>query len=263
MFYGWTKGLISSQSQSEHRKLADSPVHSTAPHLGLVIASLIIAVWGMSLKELLVIDLSLIRLPILVLFIGWQTFLYTGLFVTAHDAMHGAISPGHSKIDTYFGTLALLLYGLLPYQKLCRIHSLHHCYPASLLDPDFHGDKHRHVVLWYLGFIYSHGSAWSSCGLAVLYLIAHGVFQIEHMNLILFWISPSLLSSFQLFYFGTFQPHREPPEGYTNTFRTKTIARPFLWSLLSCYHFGYHYEHHRYPDAPWWLLPSLRPRCSQ
>ncbi|HYD98464.1 MAG TPA: fatty acid desaturase, partial [Alphaproteobacteria bacterium] len=33
-----------------------------------------------------------------------------------------------------------------------------------------------------------------------------------------------------------------------------------LVSLLTCYHFGHHHEHHLRPDVPWWRLPSLRPR---
>jgi len=32
---------------------------------------------------------------------------------------------------------------------------------------------------------------------------------------------------------------------------------PWL-SLLTCYHFGYHREHHEAPGVPWWRLPELR-----
>ncbi|MFA9473554.1 MAG: fatty acid desaturase [Filomicrobium sp.] len=27
-------------------------------------------------------------------------------------------------------------------------------------------------------------------------------------------------------------------------------------SLLTCFHFGYHHEHHLQPDVPWWRLPD-------
>ena len=31
-----------------------------------------------------------------------------------------------------------------------------------------------------------------------------------------------------------------------------------LTSLATCFHFGYHLEHHRRPDVPWWALPDAR-----
>jgi beta-carotene ketolase (CrtW type) len=27
-----------------------------------------------------------------------------------------------------------------------------------------------------------------------------------------------------------------------------------VWAFVSCYFFGYHYEHHDSPATPWWLL---------
>jgi beta-carotene ketolase (CrtW type) len=29
-------------------------------------------------------------------------------------------------------------------------------------------------------------------------------------------------------------------------------------SLLTCFHFGYHHEHHDTPWVPWWKLPAQR-----
>lgn len=31
-----------------------------------------------------------------------------------------------------------------------------------------------------------------------------------------------------------------------------------LLSFLTCYHFDYHWEHHRWPYAPWWQLPLCK-----
>ncbi|MDT8325299.1 MAG: fatty acid desaturase, partial [Bacteroidota bacterium] len=31
-----------------------------------------------------------------------------------------------------------------------------------------------------------------------------------------------------------------------------------LFSFLTCYHFGYHEEHHTRPGVPWWRLPAAR-----
>jgi beta-carotene/zeaxanthin 4-ketolase len=176
------------------------------------------------------------------------------LFVTAHDAMHGSVCPNCPSANRVTGIIALLLYGLLPYQTLRLTHFQHHRHPASSQDPDFHQNQRSHIFHWYFDFFWSHKCNWSILGLAVVYLILHYFLEISHINLILFWIMPSLLSSFQLFYFGTYLAHKEPLGGYKNSHRTQTIERSFLWSLISCYHFGYHDEHHQYPQVPWWLL---------
>lgn len=32
-------------------------------------------------------------------------------------------------------------------------------------------------------------------------------------------------------------------------------------SFLTCYYFGYHLEHHLYPNVPWWRLPERYAAC--
>ncbi|MCC5658983.1 fatty acid desaturase [Nostoc sp. XA010] len=32
---------------------------------------------------------------------------------------------------------------------------------------------------------------------------------------------------------------------------------------MSCYYFGYHQEHHEYPDVPWWKLPAYKHKAWQ
>ncbi|MGK7928227.1 MAG: fatty acid desaturase, partial [Spirulina sp.] len=78
------------------------------------------------------------------------------------------------------------------------------------------------------------------------------------LNLLLFWLLPSAFSSLQLFFFGTFLPHRQPKGGYNNPHRAQSHALPIFWSFIACYHFGYHREHHENLDVPWWKLPELR-----
>ena len=94
-------------------------------------------------------------------------------------------------------------------------------------------------------------------GMTIVYHSVKNIFHIPEINLILFWAIPLLISSIQLFYFGTYLPHREPLEGYQNSYRTQSIYRPFFWSFISCYHFGYHEEHHKYPYVAWWELPMI------
>jgi beta-carotene ketolase (CrtW type) len=78
------------------------------------------------------------------------------------------------------------------------------------------------------------------------------------LNLIYFWVVPALLSTVQLFYFGTYLPHRELTEPYKDQHRARSNNYSNIFSLLTCYHFGYHWEHHEYPHIAWWRLPLMR-----
>jgi beta-carotene/zeaxanthin 4-ketolase len=187
-----------------------------------------------------------------------QTFLYTGLFITAHDAMHGVVCVSNNKMNHFIGWLCLILYGFLSYSKLLKKHWLHHHHPASSIDPDFHNGKYKNFLPWYLFFMKNYWSWRQILFLTTLYNLLHySYLNIPQVNLNLFWVIPSLLSSLQLFYFGTFLPHREPSEGYIQPHRAKTISHPVWLSFITCYHFGYHEEHHEFPHAPWWDLPNV------
>lgn len=244
------------QPPSLQIKLA--PVLKTkSPFGGISIAIVIISVWAISLGFLLFLDLSQVKFLMLIPILLWQTFLYTGLFITAHDAMHGVVFSKNSKINHFVGSLCLSLYGLLPYKTLLKKHWLHHHNPASEIDPDFHDGKNTNFFAWYFYFMKSY---WSWRQIITLIIIYHSVNHILHIpinNLTYFWVIPSLLSSLQLFYFGTFLPHSKPKSGYIQPHCAQTINRPIWWSFITCYHFGYHKEHHEYPHAAWWQLPEV------
>lgn len=229
---------------------------------GLAIALAIISLWAMSLIFLLSLDLD--QIPIIWIGVGLvlQTFLYTGLFITAHDAMHGVVYPKNTIINNFVGTVALLVYGLFSYKELLKKHHLHHRFPSSEKDPDFHDLKHKDFFSWYLYFMKNYWSWTRLMGLALIFIILHFALQISIANIALFWIIPSLLSSVQLFYFGTFLTHQEPKGGYTNPHRAESTSFSVLWSFITCYHFGYHEEHHQYPNVPWWKLPEVRKQHS-
>ena len=192
------------------------------------------------------------------LLIPWFTFLYTGLFVTGPDAMHGIVAPHHPRLNRALGTLVLFLYGLIPYSKLYRAHREHHRFPAQRRDPDFHsGGQKRHPILWYFKFMRSYWTLQQTIGLVIIYNGLHRVVGVPEANLLLFWATPSLLSSVQLFYFGTYLVHRERPDTYDTPLCSNSFYWPYLLSLLACYHFSYHREHHAFPDVPWWQLPQV------
>ena len=232
-------------------------VESDSSSRGIIIAFAIIAIWATSLFFLLSLNLS--KLPTLwvLLAILWQTFLYTGLFITAHDAMHGVVFPQNRKINNLVGTLAVFLFGLFSYEELLKKHWLHHKHPAKELDPDFHNGKYKNFFAWYFQFMKNYWSWTRLVGLMILFNIISYTIHTPEKNLTLFWVLPSILSSLQLFYFGSFLPHREPAGGYTNEHFAQSSQFPVFWSFITCYHFGYHKEHHEYPHVPWWRLPVV------
>lgn len=223
---------------------------------GFFIALTIISLWIIHLIFLLTQPLPAVYIIIPFMFI--QSFLYTGLFITAHDAMHGQVLPKNRKINDLIGTIAVRLYAFFSYKNLLSKHWEHHKQPATQDDPDFHDARHRGFFHWYLHFMANYLSWQQIIGMAIVFNVMRYLLHIPTMNLILFWIIPAFVSTFQLFYFGTFLPHRELDEGYKDHHRARSNNYSVFWSFLSCYHFGYHWEHHEYPYIPWWQLPAIR-----
>ena len=225
---------------------------------GLCIAIIIIGAWGLSLGLFLTHDVAHINIALMPIGILFQTFLYTGLFITAHDAMHGSVCPAHPRINNVIGSIAVRLYALFSYPKLLEKHWAHHRAPASEADPDFHDGQHANFLAWYFRFMKEYLSWWQLIGMAMVFQVMEYVLMIPAINLLLFWVTPALLSTLQLFYFGTYLPHRTPASGYDNPHCAQSNAYSTFWSFITCYHFGYHWEHHEYPYVPWWGLPRMR-----
>ena len=227
---------------------------------GITAALTVIGLWAVSLGILLSADEALVWwAPLAVLL---QTFLYTGLFITAHDAMHGTIAPAFPRFNRFIGAACVALYALFSFRRLQRAHRAHHQHPASTEDPDFHDGEHDGLIRWYLHFMVGYVSPLQILGMAAIFNVFLYVGGVPVANLILFWIVPSLLSTLQLFYFGTVLPHREPQGGYDDPHRARSNDFSPLVSFLTCYHFGYHWEHHERPDLPWWRLPHFRRRTA-
>ena len=191
-----------------------------------------------------------------------RTFLSTGLFITAHDAMHGVVAPGKPRVNAWVGQLALGLYALFPFGRLREAHHEHHRYAGTARDPDFrHEDAPAGglgVLRWYGRFVWQYLSWWQVVGMAAIFNVLVHVAGVPEGRLLLFWVLPSLLSTVQLFVFGTWLPHRDDHGSFADGHRARTLAFPTWLSLLTCYHFGYHWEHHAWPHVPWWRLPAAR-----
>ncbi len=220
-------------------------------------AATIISLWAGSLFFLLTLDVSTWPwwTPVAVLV---QTFLYTGLFITAHDAMHRTVLPSFPRLNRMIGALAVLFYALFSYRKLHTSHWRHHDHPASEKDPDYHDGERDGTIRWYLHFMREYLSIGQLVGMALAFNILQYGAGIPVENLLVFWVAPALLSTWQLFYFGTVLPHREPEGGYRDHHRASSNDFAPWLSFLTCYHFGYHWEHHERPDLPWWGLPKYR-----
>ncbi len=232
----------------------------TNSQIGLVIANLIIFSWFASLIVFLTLDISQLPLFIIILGVFLRSFLHTGLFITTHEAIHGVISK-HRQINDFIGYTTSSLYALLPYKVLVLNHRLHHRYPATEQDPDFYVSDSSNFLLWYVSFMkkYQKGrQAWVLLmGMAVIF---GGLINLQFSlsNIILFWVIPIIISSWQLFTFGIFLPHRKTSSGYSDRHRAKSNNYSVFWSFITCYHFGYHWEHHQYPHLPWYKLPLAR-----
>ncbi len=187
-----------------------------------------------------------------------QTLLYTGLFITAHDAMHNAVAPRSLRLNRWIGRLAVFSYALMHYGNLQRRHGMHHSFPASSRDPDYNDGEHEGFGRWYVRFMLHYITWWQIAGMALLFNLLQYGLGIRVERLLLFWVLPALLSTVQLFYFGTYLPHREKGKPRDAEHRARSSGYPVWRSFLTCYHFGYHLEHHLYPRTPWWRLPGRR-----
>jgi beta-carotene ketolase (CrtW type) len=171
--------------------------------------------------------------------------LYTGLFITAHDAMHGTVSTS-AKLNFLIGQLCTGLYAAFAFKKLYQKHHEHHRHVHSEKDPDYHEGS---FFSWYFNFMKQYLSIWQLLIMALAFNVLKLWFN--EINLMLFWVLPSLLSTLQLFYFGTWLPHHGT---HNNQHYSRSQSKNHLAAFFSCYFFGYHYEHHDAPWLPWWRL---------
>ena len=237
--------------------------------MGLVWAIGICGAWTLSLVEFLGFTLAFQGLHHslfeMVAMVFIRTFLHTGLFVVAHDAIHGSLCPNRPSLNATVGHLMLGLYAFLPYDKSYTNHWMHHDYPAQVCDPDFHDGLNHHPVLWYFNFMveylpFTQFLVFLTGWMGLFFITVQGC-GVHWENVVLFWVLPLILSSVQLFIFGTYLPHRGPHPVSVCTdresHRAHTSNYPIIVSFLTCYHFGYHWEHHEHPHVPWYQLPVV------
>lgn len=222
--------------------------------MGVFISIIIIVLWLFNLMySLNYVNINLTSFSIYFHFFI-QIFLFTGLFITGHDAMHNAISSNRT-INKVIGYISSFLFAGLSYKKLVNNHRKHHAFVGSENDPDY-SIKHQNPFLWFAIFMYRYLSFTQIIIMAIIFNLLK--IKFTEISIWSFWVVPAILSTFQLFYFGTYKPHKLPHTEEMQPYNSRTQRKNHLLAFISCYFFGYHYEHHYKPDKPWWKLYQVK-----
>jgi beta-carotene ketolase (CrtW type) len=227
--------------------------------VGLTLAALIAAAWlATHVWGVFFHPWTLLGVATAIPLIAVQTWLGAGMFIVAHDAMHGSLAPGRPRVNRAVGQLAVGLYAAFPFSLLNRKHHEHHRSPGSPEDPDFHAEAPTAFWPWYLRFFRTYFGWRQLLIILAVFAVYRFVLGASWLNAAVFWGLPSILSSLQLFTFGTWLPHRHEAEPFADRHNARSQEFGWLLSLLTCFHFGYHREHHLSPATPWWRLPAVR-----
>ena len=162
-------------------------------------------------------------------------------------------------VNRAVGRAMLMLYAGLDYDRMLPNHFAHHRHVGTAADPDFDAANPTRPGPWLVALLR-----------ALLFALADRADRRRAgglsaasarslLNILVFWAVPALLALVQLFYFGTFLPHRHAAtRSPTATMRAARAFGPLV-SVLTCFNFGgYHHEHHLHPHVPWWRLPATR-----
>ncbi|MCZ2472632.1 fatty acid desaturase [Aquirufa ecclesiirivi] len=225
-------------------------------YTGIFSAGIIILLWMFHLAFWIQMPLDW-KDPFTYLAILIQTHLYTGLFISSHDAIHGVVSKEHPLLNHAIGRFCATLFAFNNYTILRKKHHHHHAYVNTSDDPDVHQGN---FFIWWFKFMFQYVHWTQILAMAIAYNVLKIWFPME--NIILFWELPAILATLQLFYFGTYLPHRGEHET-DNKHQSRSQEKNHIWAFLSCYNFGYHYEHHDKPYLPWWKLAEAKEQNSQ
>lgn len=212
-------------------------------------ATTIIGLWIVAVFGLLHLEIRWNN-PLYYLLCLVPAHLYTGLFITAHESWHGNISR-NKTLNRIVGMLACTLFAYNSYYKIQAGHHRHHSDPTSDHDPEF--SQSRKFFPWLFSFTFHYLTIWQFVLMAITTTVMLEFFPTG--NIILYYLAPTFLATIQLFYFGTYLPHRGE---YDNKHQSGTQKKNHVWAFISCYFFGYHYEHHYSPKTPWYRLYKLK-----
>ncbi|MBC7419871.1 MAG: fatty acid desaturase [Bdellovibrio sp.] len=186
--------------------------------------------------------------------------LFVGLFITVHDACHGSVAPNKPRINLWIGRIFAFAYAAISFDTLARKHQEHHRYSGTKLDPDFYRDGTKSFFPWFFHFLKQYISLKQILIMTGVAQVLIHVVHLPEANVFIFWVIPSILSLLQLFYFGTYLPHKKRSDVFfEDSHHTLDVRLPLFISFVSCYHFGaFHHSHHQFPGTSWFLLPRFK-----
>lgn len=226
---------------------------------GLLYAGLIAGSWiGLHIYALFVFELTLASLPAALAMALVQCWLSVGVFIISHDAMHGTLAPGRPRLNSAVGAVLLFLYAGFSWERMRAAHFSHHKQAGRAHDPDFDAENPAHFLRWYGTFLRRY-FGWRPLVFVSTVVTAYWLLAgVAVEQIVLLYGLPAIASSMQLFYFGTYRPHCHDGVPFADRHNARSERFPVLVSLATCFHFGYHLEHHRHPELPWWALPAAR-----
>ncbi len=231
--------------------------HNRQSVIGLMLAVTMFTVWiGVHIWAMFGLTIGWNNWFLVPVIFSLQCWLSVGLFIVAHDAMHGSLAPGKPGLNSKIGAVVLFLYAGFGWKKMRDAHFKHHSHVGTDVDPDFNADNPRDFLPWYGTFLKRYFGWQSMAFVWTVVLVYFFVFDVPPQNIALLYGFPAIASSLQLFYFGTYRPHRHEDAPFPDQHNARTNDYGTLASLFSCFHFGYHHEHHLSPGTPWWALPQ-------
>ena len=224
--------------------------------IGLSLFALVLGSWlAIHLWAMFAFQITVRNWPLVVLVFAVQCWLSVGMFIVAHDAMHGSLAPGRPGLNGAIGRVLLFVYAGFGWRRLRDAHFDHHTHVGTAADPDFHAGNPRHFWPWYAAFLKRYFGWRSMAYVWTVVLVYFLVLDVPPLNILLLYGLPAIASSLQLFYFGTYRPHRHEEHAFADRHNARSTNHGSIVSLLTCFHFGYHHEHHLSPHIPWWQLP--------
>ncbi len=228
----------------------------TALNMGPIYGGLIVVAWVF--VHVFSVFFHYLSAPIwqTVALIALQCWLYTGMFIVAHDTMHGSFLPNHERLNNAIGSAIMFVYAGFNWRSMRSAHHAHHDNSGTANDPDFNKQNPYAFWPWYFKFFTTY-FRWRQIIVLVGFTALYLLLGASYLNTIVMWAIPAIMSSVQLFYFGTYLTHRHL-DAFPDHHNARTINFNRFLSLISCFHFGYHHEHHLFPHEPWWRLPYCK-----
>ncbi len=238
-----------------HAMVAQTSSRNTL--IGMIAAIAIVGMWiTVHLWAMFSFRVTASNWPVMPLIALLQCWLSVGMFIVAHDAMHGSLAPGRKNVNAGTGAFVLFLYAGFGWRSLRDAHFDHHRHVGTAEDPDFSAGNARQFWPWYSQFLRRYFTWRSMAFVWTVVLTYYFLLSVPPENILLLYGIPAIASSLQLFYFGTYRPHRLDDHGFSDRHNSRSNDFGWVKSLLTCFHFGYHHEHHLSPGTPWWALPD-------